>query len=294
MCRLASMKAGYASTIVGSAVQSTSAALVSSSAADRARANAAAFIRRRDARSVSCQRARLMPSSDRRRTACCSASADDRDVEALRQQIAALLVQLPQQRAADVADADRPPAPAAGASRRTPGGSTFSARTCCVGVDHARDVALRRALGDRADVDVVPAERAEHLPGDAGPPLHPLADHRDDRLVGARRSSRVSCSLQLEPELLLDRRRPPRAASALRTAKQIVCSDEACEIRMTLTPPRRQRPEQPLGDAGHADHARARAASAARGRRPSVIPLATSCPSSAALARNAACPARPG
>ena len=49
----------------------------------------------------------------------------------------------------------------------------------------------------------------------------------------------------------------PRAASPLRTAKQIVCSDDAWEIRMTLTLLGRERPEQPLRDARHADHARA-------------------------------------
>ena len=52
-------------------------------------------------------------------------------------------------------------------------------------VDDARDVALRRALRDRADVDVLPAERVEHLAGDARPALHPLADDRENRLVAA-------------------------------------------------------------------------------------------------------------
>src|SRR5205809_534988 len=52
------------------------------------------------------------------------------------------------------------------------------------GVDDAGDVPLGRALGDRADVDVVPPERAEHPPGHVGLPSHPFADDCDQRLIG--------------------------------------------------------------------------------------------------------------
>src|SRR5207247_1642601 len=82
--------------------------------------------------------------------------ADDGDVEPFRQQILALLVQLPEHRAADVADAHH--------CQRAP-------------------------------------------------------------LPGLAISNRKSCSISA----------PPRSPSAVRTPKRILCSDDACEIRITLT-----------------------------------------------------------
>ena len=75
-------------------------------------------------------------------------------------------------------------------------------------------------------LDVAPPERAEHLPGGIGPPLHALANHGNDRLVGflierrpgrGRSSSRNSCGDRLRG----------RGGFAPLTAKQIVCSEEA-------------------------------------------------------------------
>ena len=125
-----------------------------------------------------------------------------------------------------------------------------------VGVDHARDVALGRALGDRADVDVVAAERAEHLPRDARPPLHPVADDRHDRLVGRVIEPR-QLLLQLEPELVLRSRRSPRPRPRLRTREADRVLGRGLRDQDDVDAPRRQRAEQPLGGARHADHARA-------------------------------------
>ena len=120
-------------------------------------------------------------------------------------------------------------------------------------VDDARNVALRRALGNRVDVDVVPAERVEQLSRNAGRPLHAFADDGEDGLSGFVIDDHQAI-VHLVPKLLLDGVDPARRVHA-RTAKQIVCSDEACEIRMMLTGGRK-RPEQPLGDARHAHHSR--------------------------------------
>ena len=98
------MNAGYASTIesVGGAVDQRRVGQLQ--LADRPRERRGSM-RRRDARQ------RLLPARqvDAVRVddePLAVGQADDRDVEALRQQVRALLVQLPQQRAADVADAD--------------------------------------------------------------------------------------------------------------------------------------------------------------------------------------------
>ena len=131
----------------------------------------------------------------------------------------------------------------------------LSARTCCDRVDHARDVALGCALRDRVDVDVVPAERVEQLARDARPAFHALADDGENRLVRAcdraiiswsSTSWRNSCSIASTP----------RAASPLRTAKQIVCSEDAWEIRMTLTCFAASVRNSRSAIARHADHAR--------------------------------------
>ena len=81
-------------------------------------------------------------------------------------------MQLPQQRAADVADADhRQREPAAFLEECLV--DRVERAHLLVRVDHARDVALRRALGDGADVDVVAPERAEDLPETPGRPFIP-------------------------------------------------------------------------------------------------------------------------
>ena len=160
--------------------------------------------------------------------------ADHRDVEALRQQIRALLLQLTQHRAADVADADhRQRQPRVGLEKALMDG--VERAHLLRRVDHARDVALRGPLRNRADVDVLPPERVEYLAGDAGAPFHPLANHGEDRLV-VPHIDLHRAGVKLELELLADRLDRALRVRALRTLKQIVCSDEACEISTTLTP----------------------------------------------------------
>mgnify|MGYP003694436973 CR=1 FL=1 len=59
----------------------------------------------------------------------------------------------------------------------------FRARDCCaVSITH-RDISLGGALGDRADIDVMPAKRAEHFARDTGMAFHLIPDDRDDCLV---------------------------------------------------------------------------------------------------------------
>src|SRR5262249_62377780 len=106
---------------------------------------------------------------------------DPRQSDPFPEQIGPLLPDLLQPRPADVADADP--------RQRQPLARLEEALVNRVQrapllrlVDDAGDVALGSALGDRADVDVLPAERLEYLAGDARPPLHSLADHREDRL----------------------------------------------------------------------------------------------------------------
>src|SRR5205823_9810351 len=144
MCRFASMKAGYASTTAGPTVQSTSAPLVSSIAAIR--------FQRRRLHAVRRLAEQLLPRREVH-AVCVGEVAravrepDDGDVEAARQQVLALLMQLPQHRAADVADADeregelRP--------RLEEGLMNRVQRTPLLRrVDDAGDVPLRRPLCD--------------------------------------------------------------------------------------------------------------------------------------------------
>ena len=82
------------------------------------------------------------------------------------------------------------------------------------GVDDARDVPLRRSLGNRADVDVVASQRAEHLPRHAGPPFHPVA-HDGHNGLPRRVVEAGELLLHLEPKLGLegiDRSRRVRTA----------------------------------------------------------------------------------
>ena len=103
------------------------------------------------------------------------------------------------------------------------------------GVDHARDVALGRTLSDRADVDVVTPERAEHAGRHTpGRPLHPVADDGDDRLVGVRDRD-ASVAAELEPELVARSRQSPWRRRLAAPRSRSVCSEEACEIRITFT-----------------------------------------------------------
>ena len=129
---------------------------------------------------------------------------DDGDVEALREQVRPLLLQLTQDRAADVADADhreRQPLPGFEKSLVNRVERAHLLRR----VDDARDVALRRALRDRADVDVLPPERVEHFPRHAGTALHSLADDRENRLIAPHvdlHRLRVELELELLPDCL--------------------------------------------------------------------------------------------
>ena len=52
------------------------------------------------------------------------------------------------------------------------------------GIDNARDVALGRALRDRTNIYVVPAKRPEHFARNTGVSFHPVADNRDNGLIG--------------------------------------------------------------------------------------------------------------
>src|SRR5205814_6221389 len=83
--------------------------------------------------------------------------ADHRNLEAFRPEVVALLLDLPQDGAADIPDADH--------GERQPLARLEEALVNRVQrapllrrVDDARDVALGSALRDRADVDVLPAE----------------------------------------------------------------------------------------------------------------------------------------
>src|SRR5262245_45632830 len=91
-------------------------------------------------------------------------------------------MELAQHGASDVADADdrqgKPRARLEKALMNRVQGADLVVR-----VDDAGDVALGAALRDRADIDVLLAERIEYLAGDAGTPLHALADDRENRLV---------------------------------------------------------------------------------------------------------------
>src|SRR5436190_5939234 len=106
----------------------------------------------------------------------------DRDhfgVEPLLEQISPPLTQLSQKRAADVADADNDQRQRLVPLEKALMEDVERARLLR-GVHNAGDVALGPALSDGADVNVVPPERAEHLPCDVRPALHALANHGND------------------------------------------------------------------------------------------------------------------
>ena len=50
-------------------------------------------------------------------------------------------------------------------------------------VHHTRNIPLGSALSDGGDIDVVPAQSAEHFAGDTGTTFHLVAHHGDDGLV---------------------------------------------------------------------------------------------------------------
>ena len=128
---------------------------------------------------------------------------DHAGVEPLLEQVRLPLAQLPQQRAADVADADHHERERLARLEESLMDHVERARLLR-GVHDAGDVALGRSLSDGADVDVVPPERPEHLAGDVRPSLHALADHGDDRLIGFP-IERGEAVVKLEPEFLGDR-----------------------------------------------------------------------------------------
>src|SRR6185436_2613944 len=159
--------------------------------------------------------------------------------------IAALLLELLQQRAADVADADHGEIETlARLEERLMDGVERAA--LLRRVDDARYVPLGRALRDRVDVDVVPPERVEQLARHAGPALHPLADDSKD---GLRRLviDDHHAIVDLVPELLLDRRdAAPRVQTADGKADRML--RRGLRDQDDVDALGRQRPEQPLRD----------------------------------------------
>mgnify|MGYP003693553005 CR=1 FL=1 len=214
------MNAGYASTIagVGRAVDQRRVGQLQRRRS--ARANAPASIRAsRRAAASSFQRARSMPVGSATKPLCCWRAPTTVTSKPLRQQVRALLLQLPQQRAADVADADHRDR----ASRLRDLEERLVNRVerahLLRRVDDARDVALRRALRDRADVDVA-AARASRTPS---PPRRAAPSSPRRRRRGSpgrlRTSTCIDCCVELELELLRGSPRPraPRRRCARRS-----------------------------------------------------------------------------
>ena len=285
------MNAGYASTIdgVGRAVdQRRVGQLAARRSAARTPRRPSGPARRR---SASFQRARSMPSRDRRRTACCSRAPTTVTSKPFDSRYARCCCSCRSSGAADVADADRSPARARLRVSKNAWWIAFSARTCCDGVDDARDVALRRALRDRADVDVAAgrASRTPSRPRRAGP-SSPRRRRRGS--PGRRLTSTVHQLLvELEPELLLGSPRPPRAASALRTREADRVLGRGLRDQDDVDAPRRQRAEHAARRRRARRPCPDRAASAATRSPTDVMPFA-SCPVVRAPCGRSACPAR--
>ena len=122
-------------------------------------------------------------------------------------------------------------------------------------LDDDRDVPLRRALRDGAHVDRGLRQRAEDLRRGAGRAGHAVADHREDAAVGRHRTLRGSGRARSSDSKACRTIRSVAAASDRGTAKQIECSELACEISTTEMLMLAQRGEQALRGAGDADHA---------------------------------------
>ena len=177
--------------------------------------------------------------------------SDDGDLEPPRQQVVSLLVQLAEQGAADVADADD-------GERETFAGLEEGLMDGVQGaallrrIDDARDVPLGRALRDGVDVDVVAAERVEQLAGHARAAFHALADDRENGLI-ALVVDHHQLIANLVTELSFDGRHSPRGVGrAHRETDRVLRRGLRNEDDVDALG--RQRPKQPLGDAGHAHH----------------------------------------
>ena len=103
-------------------------------------------------------------------------------------------------------------------------------------VDDRGDVALGRALRDRADADGRGAERAEHFRGDAVRARHAVADDGEDAAAGIDLARCWICPSRSSRSNAWRTTLSARAASASGIAKQIECSELPCEIRMTEMP----------------------------------------------------------
>ena len=114
-----------------------------------------------------------------------------------------------------------------------------------------------RALRDRAHVDARIAERAEELARAARHAGHVVADDGYDRTALRHADALDLPSAELDGERALDDGAHLHRRHSSRTAKQIECSELPCEIMHDRDAGLAQRAEQPVGRAGHADHARA-------------------------------------
>src|SRR5438094_1593048 len=120
-------------------------------------------------------------------------------------------------------------------------------------VDDQRDVALRRPLGDRADVDAGAAERAEHFRGHARRARHRVTDDGQDAAV----ANDVHVLDLTEPELPFERRADD-LLGALRLGLRHGETDRM--LRAALRDQDHgdavlaQRAEYALRRAGHTDH----------------------------------------
>ena len=108
--------------------------------------------------------------------------ANHRDIESACEQISSLLVQLAEQRSANVPGTDDNESKTFTPLEESLMDNIQGARLLRR-IDNARDVALGRALRDRADIYVVSAERPEHFARDTGMAFHLIADDGDNRLV---------------------------------------------------------------------------------------------------------------
>jgi hypothetical protein len=177
--------------------------------------------------------------------------ANHADVESPREKILALLLKLLDDSAAHVANADdreRQPRPAFEKSLMDHVERADLLRRTY----DARDVAFGGSLRNRTDIDVLPPERVEQLAGHTGAAFHPLAHHRDDRLVFPPVDAHLPV-VHLGPELPVDRVQRAAAIDGPDGETDSVLGrglrnqDDADILRSEAS-------EQPLGYAGHPDH----------------------------------------
>ena len=119
---------------------------------------------------------------------------------------------------------------------------------------HEGDVRLDEPLRHRDHVELFLAELAEELGRDARRAAHPLADHGDDDHLRLQRHTVDQPAVDLPGERDSSAA-TTCAASGSGTTKQMLCSDEACEIIRTLAPCAATAAKVRGGDAGHTHHA---------------------------------------